>query len=402
MMKNSLEDFAAFGGSPVFDSVKTTMNLPRPDKEMFLRELKNSVDQHKITGVGPQLLQLEEKLAEFHETKYCVAFCNCFFAMAITLRELALPGKNEVVVPSLTYRRMSDIIIWAGLTPRFCDVDEHTLGVTAEAAELCVNENTAIILAPHPISNLCDIDGMIALAKRHGLPILFDAVEANGGFYKGKKIGSFGDAESFSLHPSKIINGAEGGYITTDNGQLARSLRQHRNYGMNDTGDVAGPGCNAGLNEMHAALALASFSILDQLIESNKIHHLEYQKSIEGISGLRVVEFPVTDKRNWKSVLVELEDDWPLTREQTLIVLNQEKIWARAYYSPAQHTSAKKQAGEKELPLPVTDRMVDRFMLLPFGYTVSIEDIHKIGSVLSAMRDHGDTIKTGFRDGEES
>ena len=186
-MKKNIEDFAVFGGAPVFDSVKTTMNLPRPDKDIFLRELKKSIECRKITDNGPQLLQLEQKLAEFHETKHCIAFSTCFYAMSITLRELALSGKNEVIVPSFTYRRMSDIISWAGLIPRFCDVDEQTLGVTPEQAELCVNDNTAIILAPHPISNLCDIDGMTSLAKKYGLPLLFDAVEANGGCYRGKK-----------------------------------------------------------------------------------------------------------------------------------------------------------------------------------------------------------------------
>ena len=117
--KNHIDDFAAFGGAPVFKSVKTTMNLPRPDKDVFLHGLRSSIEKRSITYDGPQLLKLENKLAEFHQTKYCVAFCNCFFAMSITMRELALSGRNEVVVPSLTYRRMSDIILWAGLIPRF-------------------------------------------------------------------------------------------------------------------------------------------------------------------------------------------------------------------------------------------------------------------------------------------
>ena len=78
-MKNGIDDFAVFGGSPVFDSVKTTMNLPRPDKGKFLSGLKASIESRKITNDGPQLLQLEKKLAEFHQTKYCVAFCSCFF-----------------------------------------------------------------------------------------------------------------------------------------------------------------------------------------------------------------------------------------------------------------------------------------------------------------------------------
>jgi dTDP-4-amino-4,6-dideoxygalactose transaminase len=296
---------------------------------------------------------------------------------------------------------MSDIIIWAGLVPRFCDVDESTLGVTASNAELCINENTAVILAPHPISNLCDIEGMEELSEKYDIPILFDAVEACGGCYKGKKIGSFGDAESFSLHPSKIVNGAEGGYITTNNSQLAQSLGLRRDYGMNEIGEVSGGGCNFRLNEMHASLALASLSNINGLLEENKKHHIEYQKHIDNIAGLRVVKYPADDKRNWKSVLVELEDAWPLSREQTLQVLNEEMIWARSYYAPAQHISAKKQVGLGETPLPVAISAMEKYMLLPFGFTVSKSDIVQICGVLMAIETHSDDIKSRLRSEEK-
>lgn len=398
-MKKSIDDLAIFGGNPIFNSIKTTMNLPRPNEELFFSNLKKSFNAHQVTNNGPLLKELESALAEFHEVKYCVAFCSCFVGMSIAIREMSLPKKNEIVVPSLTYRRMADIILWAGYVPRFCDVDPETLGVTQKEVEPCINGNTALILAPHPIANLSDIEGIETLAKKYALPLLIDAVEASGGSCRGKKIGSFGDAESFSLHPSKVINGAEGGYITTNNTKLAKSLRLHRLYGCSKDGEISGLGCNAKLNELHAAMALASFSTLDDLLEENKRHHLAYQSHLKKIGGLRVVGYPTNEQRNWKSVLVELESSWPLTRKQTLDVLNEENIWARAYYSPAQHKTIRKQAGLGEIPLSVTEDAVERYILLPFGYTVSVEDIKIVANILFFIRQKSEEIKSHYSKG---
>jgi dTDP-4-amino-4,6-dideoxygalactose transaminase len=398
-MKKTIDALAFFGGQPVFNAVKTTMNLPRPDKEGFFRGLKKSFDVHQISDNGLLVRTLEEKLAEFHKVKHCVAFCSCFIGMTIALREMALPGKVEIVIPSLTYRRMADIVLWAGYLPRFCDVDPNTLGVTPKEVEPCINENTALILAPHPIVNLCDLDGMEQLAGKYNLPLLIDAVEAFGGSHNGKPIGSFGDAESFSLHPSKILNGAEGGYITTNNKDLAESLRSHRSYGFTEDDEISGLGFNAKSNELHAAMALATFSTLDGLLAENRRHHLCYQTHLEKIDGLRVVKYPTDEKRNWKSVLVELESSWPLTRQQTLDILNDENIWARAYYSPAQHVAIRKQAGAGETSLSVTTDAVEKYMLLPFGYSVSMEDIEIVANILQFIRDNSAAIKLRYDSG---
>lgn len=395
-MKKSLDDLAFFGGQPIFKRFKTTMNLPKPDKDEFFNALKISYDKHQITNNGPLVQLLEKKLSGFHQAEYCVAFCNCFVGMTIALRELALPGRDEIIVPTLTYRRMADMILWAGYVPRFCDVDPNTLGITPKEVEPCINEHTALILSPHPISNLSDIEGMERLSRKYRLPLFFDSVEATGGSYKGRMIGSFGDAESFSMHPSKVINGAEGGYITTNNKRLATSLSSHRSHGFGEDDEIAGLGCNAQLNELHAAMALASLSTMDDLLEENKRHHLSYQAHLEPIDGLRVVKYPLNEQRNWKSVLVELEPSWPLTRKQTLDVLNKENIHARAYYSPAQHTTIRKQAGFGETPFPVTEEAVEKYMLLPFGWSVSMEDITVVADMLNFIKEQGEAIRLRY------
>ena len=385
MNKHHVADFALFGGKPAFDAFRTTMNLVIPDRDVFFEHAKKSFDARHMTNNGPVVRELEEQLARFHQTGHCIAFCNCFTGMFVAMRHLALPGKNEVVVPSLTYRRMADIIDWAGLLPRFCDVDPQTLGISPATARPCINENTALILAPHPITHLCDIEGMEALAAEYGLPLMFDSVEACGGDHRGKMIGGFGNCESFSMHPSKVLNSCEGGYITTNDDKLAQTLRSARAFGFSGRDTIAMLGYNAKLNELHAAVGMATLSGIEQQLADNKRLHLAYQAQLGGLSGVTVISYDMNAKRNWKSLLVRLDEAWPFSREKTLQLLNAENIHARAHYSPPQHSTFPRQAGKGEIPLPVTDEAATNHLLLPFGSTMSVEDTEIVGRVFHSM-----------------
>src|SRR4029079_13826285 len=100
-----------------------------------------------------------------------------FWGLVLAMKALALQGRTEVVMPSLTYRRLADIVAWAGLIPQLCDVDTLLLCITAETARPCINGNTALLLGVHPIVNSCDGEGLEALSVETGIPLLFDAVE---------------------------------------------------------------------------------------------------------------------------------------------------------------------------------------------------------------------------------
>jgi len=393
MKKQAVEDFALFGGPPVFDSFRTTMNLVVPDREVFFHYAKISFMENQLTNNGPSVLKLEKQLADFHEVRHCISFCNCFTGMFLALRVMSLPGRNEVVVPSLTYRRMADIIDWAGLLPCFCDVDSETLGISPETTRVCINESTALILAPHPITKLCDIEGMEALAREYGLPLLFDSVEACGATHKGRKIGGFGDCESFSMHSSKLLNSCEGGYITTNNGLLADKLRKVRAFGFSRLDHIEMLGYNAKLNELHAAMGLATLSSLHVQILENKRLHLAYQQGLANLPGLTVISYDVNEQCNWKSLLVHLDAEWPFDRNTTLDLLNAENIHAREYYSPAQHTTFPRQAVAGKNFMPVTTRAATNHLLLPFGSTVSVKDTEIIGQVLRMAYAHRDAIR---------
>jgi dTDP-4-amino-4,6-dideoxygalactose transaminase len=232
-----------------------------------------------------------------------------FWALVLTIKALALAGKTEVLMPSLTYRRLDDAVLWAGLNPRFCDVEATSLAVSPESVERNITDQTALILAPHPIVNCCDAPSLEEIAYRNGLPIVFDSVESVYERIRGRKVGSFGNAEVFSLHASKLINGFEGGYVTTNDEDLANRIALIRGFGFNGQDNIEHFGINAKLNELHAAMALASLEELPVFIAHNKAHYERYKENLGKMPGIRLLPFDEAFNPSYKNIVAELTED---------------------------------------------------------------------------------------------
>ena len=378
-------------GGVAFPRPKSIGSLAQPAFDRFMAYSRAFFDEHRYTNEGPANRLLEGRLAEFHHTTRCVTFSSAFWGLALAMRCLALPGRSEVVMPSLTYRRMGEIAALAGLIPRFCDVDRVTLGQTAETVAPCLNGDTALIVGVHPTVNCCDAPGLEKLSERTGIPLLFDSVESTYETCSGRKVGCFGRAEGFSLHASKLINGFEGGYITTDDDELADRLRYMRGFGFAAEDTVVEFGINAKLNEIHAAMALASLDELEDLVRRNRARYEAYRRGLATVRGVSVREFDERERCSFKNVLVELDDAWPLTRGQTIEILHAEGALARPYYSPALHT--KKTGFEKRFgALPATDYLAERFMLLPCGEQMEEEDVLVVVRLLALVAENAEAI----------
>lgn len=390
--KKNTKDLALFGGAPLFDEPKSTSNLLQPDLERFLDYSRLFYEQKQYTNNGPNVKALQLRLAEFHQTKYCLVFSSGFWALALAMKYLKLEGRTEIIMPSLTYRRMTDICAWIGLAPRFCEVDADSLAMTVESVQACITPQTALILGVHPIVNCADAQGLQDLALQYGIPLLFDSVESVYESLPQGHIGGFGSAECFSLHACKLLNGFGGGYLTTNDAELAKTLAAQRCFGFTALDDIGiAGGLNAKLNEMHAAMALASLDGIEQQIELNRSRYHCYKRLLSSVPGISLLNFDETQRCGYKNIVVRIEDSWPLSRLDTIQILNAERVLARVYYAPPLH---QKTMRYPHVPayLPLTDRLSQRFVNLPCGQQVSLEDIHQIVQLLSFMYSNADKI----------
>jgi dTDP-4-amino-4,6-dideoxyglucose len=390
--KKRIEDLAWFGGAPLFESIRPIGQLALPDEKLFFDGLRSIYRSRRLTNNGPLAQELERRLAELHQVPYCVAYANASLAIVALLEIVAGGRRGEVIMPAFTYVGLPHIAQWAGQRPRFCDVDRatHTLDPRAVAAAL--GSDTTAVLAVHQVNSPCHIDELTAACSARGVPLVFDSVHGIHCTYRGRPIGGFGIAEVFSLHATKLLNGFEGGYVTTHDGALASALKTSRNFGIVGEAEVSGLGFNAKLNEIHAAGALASLPGQPQIVERNLARVHAYRERFAGIPGLSWVPYPEGERSSYEFALLEVEASWPLGRDLLVDLMLRENARGRPYYSPPLHRSAHCPDFIDPPSLPVTEDLSLRFIQMPVGELVSLDDIALLGDWFAFVHEHGAEI----------
>lgn len=383
-------NWAILGGIPTFvDKPIGTSSLAKPDFSLFIEYSKKFIEKGLYSNNGPLCQLLESRLIAYHQSKYCAAVSNGFWGLVLAIDTLKRESKSEIIMPSLTYRRLADVATWSNLTPRFCDVSPETLAISPAEIKKSINKETALILAVHPIINCCEVNEIIEIGRNAGIPVVFDSVESSFETLNGKRVGSFGDAEVFSMHASKLINGAEGGYITSNSKEVIDAIKIRRGFGFSGPDNVQqSNGINAKLNEMHAALALANMDKLTDLINHNKAIYDLYSSLLAKFSGrLTLMKFDESEQSSFKNIVVAVEGKWPLSRNQTVQILNAENILARPYYYPPLHHKST-MLNAKFGSLPYTDQLTHKLFILPSGQMVGTRDVEIVVEVLEAIEDN--------------
>ncbi len=400
-----IEDLAIFGRPPLFAKGLPTGQLDAPNIEAFIEKLRSIFDKKSFSNGGPLVRALEERLCELHQVVNCIAVANAALGLTMLLQTLAGHRRGEVLVPAMGYRGLPHFAKWAGQSPRFVDVDEETHTLAPSAVEGAMRVETSCILAISGFNTPGFLAELDAVSARKGVPIIYDSVDSVASTYLGRPLGGFGRAEVFSLHATKLINGFEGGYITTRDDELARILRRQLDF--NHPGALDRPddpaahvlGLNGKLNEIHAAMALLSLDRLAGVIERNKQRFERYAAGLAEIAGVRLFPYSGTETeiRNYRMVVIEILPDWPLTRDETVRLMKAEGAGVRAYFNPPLFEL---EPWVRETPAgswPVTRALTERFLHLPTGELVSDRDIDLLIELLGWVGRHGAEIKSRLR-----
>jgi len=402
---NHINELAYLGGKPLFDTPRPIGQLYRPDIEKYLEYVRKIHVSRRFTNKGPFTQELKLRLAEMHDTRYCVCVANAALGIIMLLQILAGHRKGNVIMPSFTYRGLPHFARWAGQTPSFCDVDPETHSLSVEAIESVIDERTTAILAVCNTHDPGNIDALEAVAAKYDVPLIFDSVYALGGTYKGKKLGGFGEAEVFSMHATKLLNGFEGGYITTNNPQLAHELQIQKNFGFRLPAEKLkydfALGINAKLNEFHAAMALCCLDQLPQVIAYNRRRYEAYRHHFAEVPGIAFLPYKDSENEmyNYQLVIAEVGESWPISRDDTVKLIQAENLKISAYYSPPLHLSSHCPPGLKVPPLTVSEELGKKYFQMPVGELVSIIDIQKIAELFKFISDNGGALKKHFRNG---
>jgi len=214
---------------------------------------------------------LEKEFAKYSGSKYALATSSGTSSLVISAVALGLKPGDEIIVPAYTFVATYSSVIFVGLIPVLAEIDE-SLSLDPDDIEHRITRRTRAIMPVHMLGNSCDMDRIMAIAKKHKLLVLEDCCQAAGASYKGKKVGTTGNIGAFSLNFFKTINSGDGGFvITSDKNLYEKAFGMHdQGHNANRTGVEIGSrnllGLNFRMNELTAAVALAQLKKLDKIV----------------------------------------------------------------------------------------------------------------------------------------
>ncbi|MDP9420561.1 MAG: DegT/DnrJ/EryC1/StrS family aminotransferase [Actinomycetota bacterium] len=378
---------AALGGSPAFTDGLPFARPYTPPLDAVAARLAPSYDRGILTN-GPLVRELEDCLGERLGVAHVVAVASCTSGLMLSLRHLQRAGK--VVLPSFTFSATAHAAHWCGVEPVFAECRPETFQV--DVADLGGRlDGAGAILATHVFGAPCPAEQLEALAAEAGTALVFDAAHALGATRQGRAVGGFGDAEVFSLSPTKLVAGGEGGIVATNRGDLAEAVVLGRDYGNPGDYDCRFPGINARMSELHAAMALESLAMLDEHLERRRVAAERYRSGLEAVEGISVQTVDAGDTSTYKDFTVSVDDDFGISRDATRQALAAEGIDTRCYFDPPVHA----QQAYAHLPaaeLPVTEDAARRVLTLPMFARLPLEAIDAVVGALASIGHHAEQL----------
>jgi len=384
---------AVLGGTPAFAEARHVGRPNLGDRERFLARLNDILDRRWLTNRGEYVIELEKRIAELVGVRNCILVCNGTVGLELLVRALGLRG--EVIVPAFTFVATAHALQWQEITPVFADIDPATHCLDPVSVESMITPRTSGIIGVHVWGRPCAVDELAEIAARRSLKLMFDAAHAFGCSHEGRMIGSFGAAEVFSFHATKILNTFEGGAIVTNDDRLAEKLRLMQNFGFAGYDRVIYVGTNGKMSEVCAAMGLTNLESLDELIECNRRNYLSYRRQLAGIAGLRLLDYDERHTNNYQYMVVTVGDDSALSRDELMEVLHAENVLARRYFFPGVHRMEPYRSyfPHAHLLLPSTEEVCRQVLILPTGTAVSEEDIARICEVIRIALDNAVLVR---------
>ena len=323
---------------------------------------------------GPRLRELEEGFAAIGGAAHAIGVSSWTTGSFLLLKALGIGHGDEVIVPSLTFIASINVIVHAGATPVFADIDPHTYNIDPDDIEARITPHTRAILPVDQIGLPCEIDRINDIAAHHGLLVIQDAACSVGARFRGRPVGALAPASVFSLHARKLVTTGEGGMILTDNADLAARLRRQRHQGMtlsdyerhggSPTHFESYPevGYNFRMTDVQAAIGVVQLKRLPEALERRRRVAECYTAALSNHPWLQPPFVPAHVEPNWQSYQARLRPNAPLSRNGLMEALHAQGIPTRrgvmaSHFEPPYRHFAQ--------DLPHTERAAAECLLLP-------------------------------------
>jgi len=356
-----------------------------PPIEQYLDGLREIWANAWLTNGGPILRRYTEAMVAYLGTENLCMFANGTLALQLGLHGMQLHG--EVITTPFTFVATAHALWWNQLKPVFVDIEPQYYTLDPAAVEAAITPETSAILAVHVFGNLCQLEALADIARRHHLRLIYDAAHAFGVTIDGQSIATFGDLTMFSFHATKVYHSIEGGLACFTDPRLKATLNQLKNFGIVSESEIAGPGTNAKMNEFMALMGLQVLPYMEELIAARARLTHAYRERLSTLPGLLLpppAPGNVTSCYAYLPIEVD-ETQASISRDTLYERLKTYNVFARRYFYPLLTDCPCYEQDCRSGELPVARRTARQILTLPLYHDLTLDSVHRICDIIAHL-----------------
>jgi dTDP-4-amino-4,6-dideoxygalactose transaminase len=369
--------------------------------------VKVSIDDSDVAAVetvlrsgwlttASQVKGLEADLAEYTGARFVNAVNSATAAMHLAIAAWGIGPGDEVITSPYTFTATANVVIHEGATPVLVDVREADANIDPETIERAITPHTKAIIPVHIAGEPCDMDAIMDIGRRHGVKVLEDAAHAIGSIYKGRPIGTVGDAAAFSFYANKTMTTGEGGALATDDEELSERVRMLTLHGMSrdawnryDAGgswryDIKEFGFKDNLTDIAAALGRSQLKRIEAFIESRTQVAQRYIANLRNEEHLILPAFSEENRQPWHLFMIRIRNESsPVQRDDVIRALNDRGIGTSVHFIPLHyHTAYQKLGRWQKGDFPVAEKFFEGEISLPMYPGMTEAEVDEVSQAL--------------------
>jgi len=327
----------------------------------FDRAIGEVIDRGAFAG-GPFVEKFEADFAAYSHSQYAVGLGSGTEALWLALLACGVEPGDEIITVSNTFMATAEAISYCSARPVFVDVDESTYTMDPAGLEKAVTPRTKAIIPVHLFGQAADMDPILEFARKHDLFVIEDAAQAHGAEYKGRKVGTLGDAGCFSFYPGKNLGAfGEAGAVVTDNVELQEKIRILRDHGQVRKYRHTMIGWNCRMDGIQAAVLSVKLQYLERGNLLRRVHALQYNRSLRGVDEVVTPLEADYARHVYHIYAIRVQE-----RDQLMWLLKEKGIQCGVHYPvPIHLQKAYQNLGYKEGAFPISEQIAKEFISLP-------------------------------------
>lgn len=344
---------------------------------------------------GPNVREFERELAAYTGARFVNAVNSCTAALHLCLRAWGIGPGDEVVVPVYTFSATATVVVHTGARPVLVDVRESDANLDPDAFERAITPRTRAVIPVHFAGEPCAMDAILGIARAKGIRVLEDAAHAIGSRYRGRMVGTIGDATAFSFYATKNMTTGEGGALATDDEALSERVRVLTLHGMTkdawnryDAGgswryDIVEFGFKDNLTDLAAALGRRQLAKLERLTEARTRAAMRYFANLRDEPLLRLPAFDEANRHAWHLFVVRLDTERsPVGRDEVIRQLAARGVGTSVHFIPLHYHSAYRRLGWQPGDFPVAERIFEGAISLPLFPSMTDAEVDTVCEAL--------------------